>query len=248
MICLLAATPHETTLLRVQLPFAPSEHLPPSTYSCHFFGEELLLLHTGVGIASAAHRLTRLLAALEPELLIAFGCGGSYAGSKLANGDLAIAASEEFGDLGAEEEDGFKPLDRLLSAGPEDAPLYRQWLEMCPQLTRGASEILQTAAELDRVNIACGPFVTVNRVSGTGPLSRDLEERTGGVCESMEGAALAQVAEAFEVPLLELRGISNPCGTRDPAHWDLPAGMEVAQRAVLRLLKDLTLLRSRSCS
>jgi futalosine hydrolase len=53
----------------------------------------------------------------------------------------------------------------------------------------------------------------------------------------MEGAAAAQVCAEFSCPLLEVRGISNPTGTRANERWDIPLGMRVAQEAVLTLLQ-----------
>ena len=54
----------------------------------------------------------------------------------------------------------------------------------------------------------------------------------------MEGAAAAQACENFGVPLLELRGISNPTGTRDPQQWDVVGGATAAQQGILKLLKN----------
>ena len=54
----------------------------------------------------------------------------------------------------------------------------------------------------------------------------------------MEGAATAQVCAEYNLPLLEIRGISNPTGSRVPADWDLKLGAEAAQRAVMRLLEN----------
>lgn len=240
MICLLAATPHETALLRRQLPLTPDPCLPGQAFSCHLYNQDILLLHTGVGIASAASSLARLLGQSTPQLLISFGCGGSYPSSGLRNGDLAVATSECFGDLGSATEDGFVPLcDMGIDPSDADPPLFVQHLDLQSSWSEDAIKSLQNCAELSAVHVASGPFVTVNTVSGTGELSRELERRNAGICENMEGAALAQVAQLYSVPLLALRGISNPCGTRDRAAWDLSGGMRVAQHAVLRLLKDL---------
>lgn len=247
MICLLAATPLESAQLRQQLPFEPTPFLPGRSYTCSVFGEELMLLHCGIGIASAASVLSQLLCKKTPELLIAFGCGGSYSGLGLNNGDLAVATSECFGDLGALQEDGFVALEDM-GLPAADPPLFHQKISLDSLWTQAATETLQKAPELDRSTIQAGPFVTVNTLSGTVPLSEELEARTNGICENMEGAALAQVAVGFNTPLIEVRGISNPCGTRDRAQWDLPAGMTVAQQAVLRLLRDLPFLRSQACS
>jgi futalosine hydrolase len=54
----------------------------------------------------------------------------------------------------------------------------------------------------------------------------------------MEGAAAAQVCEQFQLPLLEIRGISNPTGTRDPRQWDICKGTAAAQNAVIKLVDD----------
>ena len=249
MICLLAATPHETSLLRQLLPLNSDSRLPGQAFSCRFCNEEILLLHTGIGIASAASSLTRLLEQLIPELLISFGCGGSYPASGLSNGDLALATSECFGDLGAASEEGFVPLCELWRAQADNGPpLFVQQFDLQNAWMTGAARLLQTGKDLSAINVVCGPFITVNTVSGTDQLCRELEQQNAGICENMEGAALAQVAQFYSVPLVGLRGISNPCGTRDSALWDLPAGMAIAQLAVLRLLKELPSLRARTCT
>ena len=54
----------------------------------------------------------------------------------------------------------------------------------------------------------------------------------------MEGAAVAQACAEFDIPLLELRGISNPTGTRDPQRWDIARGTEAAQAGILKLLDN----------
>jgi len=248
MICLLAATPHESLLLRQQLPLISDLRLPGQAFSCQLCSEEIFLLHTGVGIASAASSAARLLGSLSPELLIAFGCGGSYPAAGLRNGDLVLATSEYFGDLGAATEEGFVPLCELgITQSADQPPLFGQRFELHSDWLAGAAQLLNAATELSAAKIVSGPCVTVNTVSGSHKLSQSLEQRTAGICENMEGAALAQVAEFSSVPLLEIRGISNPCGTRDRTLWDLPAGMRIAQQAVLRLLKDLPHLRRLAC-
>jgi futalosine hydrolase len=248
MICLLAATPHETSLLRRQLPFSPGTLLVGRSFSCHLFGTDILLLHTGIGAVSATLNLTRMLERTAPQLLICFGCGGSFPAAGLKVGDLAVATSEFFGDLGAASDQGFVPLAAMgLVEKPGDPGLFRQQLSLDEGWSKAALSCLRAARELRSQKISAGPFVTVNTVSGTAALCHELEARSGGLCESMEGAAFAQVAAEYGVPLIEVRGISNPCGTREPRLWDLPAGMTIAQRAVLRLLRDLPELRSSLC-
>jgi futalosine hydrolase len=78
--------------------------------------------------------------------------------------------------------------------------------------------------------------VTVSTCSGTARAGFELARRTGGICENMEGAAVAQICARQQLPFLELRGISNLVEDRDPAGWDLKAGAEIAQRALQVLL------------
>jgi len=60
--------------------------------------------------------------------------------------------------------------------------------------------------------------------------------RTGGICENMEGAAIAQVCALYRIPFLELRGISNLVVDRNPQEWRLTEAADQAQWAVKTLL------------
>jgi len=76
-------------------------------------------------------------------------------------------------------------------------------------------------------------FVTVNTCTGTNDGARDLEARTGGAVENMEGAAVAHIAFLHGVPVGEVRGISNIVGDRDRKSWRLPEAARAAQEALL---------------
>jgi futalosine hydrolase len=65
----------------------------------------------------------------------------------------------------------------------------------------------------------------------------EIEERTGGICENMEGAAVALACQQLSVPLLEVRGISNLVEDRDTSRWNLPLAMSSAQNAIITLLQ-----------
>jgi futalosine hydrolase len=238
MIALIAAVPLETELLRRSL--APCEVRRCYGYDLYrgsIFGRPLCLLHSGVGKASAAAAATALLVLCRPQALIMVGCGGAYAGSGLAVGDLALATAEIYGDEGVLTATGFLDMEaiglplveregaRLFNRFPVDAPLL--------DLSR---PLLAQAAEAAGRRLAEGPFVTVSTCSGTARAGFELARRTGGICENMEGAAVAQICARQQLPFLELRGISNLVEDRDPAGWDLKAGAEIAQRALQVLL------------
>lgn len=178
------------------------------------------LLRTGVGPVNAAHALTRFLVEEGAGAVVCCGVGGAYPGSGLAVGDVICAESECYADLGAESPEGFLDMEALgfpLVEG--DPPLFgRLPLDLFPAPRRAA-------------------FVTRSTCTGTLESARAIEARTGGAVESMEGAAIVQVARRMGVPVGELRGISNLAGDRDRDAWRLREAAEAAQRALLEWIE-----------
>jgi futalosine hydrolase len=232
MIALVAAVPFETELLRAEL-----EPAPHGCWSGRIAGTDVVLSQTGVGKANAAASCTEIILQQHPAAMIMFGCGGAYGNSGLRIGDLALASCEIFGDEGSMTPCGFYDLEKLrlpiATAGgrelynriPVNASLLRQLAPSLEAFCKAEKRILQT-----------GPFVTVSSCSGTQLAGAELELRTGGICENMEGAAAALVCCRHGLPLLEIRGISNLVADYNPKSWDLPAATRIAQRAVLQLL------------
>jgi futalosine hydrolase len=174
------------------------------------------VLVTGVGAVNAAFTLTRFLAKEEAGGVVVCGIGGAYPGSGLSIGDVACAASECYGDLGADSPDGFLDMRALgfpLVAG--DAPIYN-------------SLPIQIFPAARRV-----PFVTLNTCTGTDDDARAIEQRTGGAIENMEGAAIAHVAALSGTPVGEIRGVSNMVGRREKSSWRVKEAAETAQLALL---------------
>lgn len=174
------------------------------------------IVRTGVGAVNAAHAVTLSIARERPAAIIVCGVGGAYPGSGLGVGDVACAATECYGDLGAASPTGF--LDMKAMGFPiVDAPvaLYND----LP---------LQVFPVARRVK-----FVTVNTCTGTDVAARVIAARTGGAVESMEGAAVAHVANIHGVPVGEVRGISNIVTDRDPGAWRLKDAAAAAQEALL---------------
>jgi futalosine hydrolase len=230
MILIIAAVPAETSLLRRRLVATETVTLGGCNLSLgRIHRQQILLAHSGVGLTAMALRLTRLLENYPCSAVLLCGCAGSYPDSGLQIGDLALADEEIHGDLGVATADQFIPLDKLdIPQRPELMPVPQQQFALDSPLLRWAGQQLPAAV--------CGPFVTINCCSGHPQLSEELQQRTAGICENMEGAAAAQVCAEFALPLLELRGISNPTGSRDPQLWDIKAGAEAAQHGLLQLL------------
>jgi futalosine hydrolase len=177
----------------------------------------LPVLVTGVGAVNAAIALTRFLERHGARAILSCGIGGTYPGSALQVAATAWADSECYGDLGAASAGGF--LDMRALGFPVIA---------------GASPIYNTLPVGLRPHDAITlPFVTVNTCTGSDAAAREIEARTRGAVESMEGAAIAHVAALYGIPMGEVRGVSNVAGNRDRGAWRIQEAAAAAQEALL---------------
>jgi futalosine hydrolase len=234
-IIVVASTTMELALLLEQSAAVPIRGIGRLTaFVGEICGREIILALTGIGKVNASWALTVLLERFSPELVINTGCGGAYQGKGLAVGDLAIAASETFADEGVQTLAGWRGLELIGIA------LFKG----------GGGEIFNTfplSQELAAQALACavqhgfaavvGPFLTVSTCSGSTAYADQLLRRYSGICENMEGAALAQVALIYDVLLLEVRAISNMVEDRDLTLWELKLAATRAQEFILTYLE-----------
>src|SRR5687768_11696543 len=174
------------------------------------------IVRTGVGQVNAAHAVTLFLAQADVRSIVVCGVGGAYASSGLQIGDVVCASSETYGDLGATSPSGFLDMKALgFPIVESPAPLFNELpMQVFPVERRV-------------------PFITVSSCTGTDGAAREIERRTSGAVESMEGAAIAHVAHLHGVPVGEVRGISNIVTNRDTKAWKLKEAAAAAQEAVL---------------
>lgn len=201
-------------------------------------GREVLLALTGIGKVNAASAATILLQSFKPSLMINTGCGGAFAGSGLSICDLAVASTESLADEGVQTPEGWMGFDLIgipaVKVG--DARYFNTF-----PLTESVARDALARAERHGFRAMIGPFLTVSTCSGTACQGEELLRRFPGICENMEGAAVAQVAVMYGVPLLEVRGISNFVEDRDVSRWDLKGAVIRAQEFLLAYLKDSSL-------
>ncbi len=240
MIALIAATEIETALLREAIAGAASARCGRyDLQKGRISGQLISLLHTGVGKVNAALATQALLSERKPVAVILFGCGGAYSGRGLTIGDIALAEEEIYGDEGVITPAGFLDMQKIgfPLCSNDDASFYNH-LPLHKELHAQARARLKAFLSPQGKHLAPGPFVTVSTCSGTDEAGLQMAKQTGGICENMEGAAVTHVCLQHNVPLLEVRGISNLTVDRDPERWNIPAAAEIAQQCVLELLKD----------
>lgn len=192
-----------------------------------------LSLVGGVGPVETTLRLTRFLCTERSAVtgVVNFGVAGAYIqppGRQQATLlDICLAEREILGDFGICMPAGMMCLPEALT-GRISFPLD---LEMRLR----AEKILQRQDEA----FHSGPFITACGASGSRSRGEDLRQRWQGVCENMEGAAIARVCAEFSLPLMEIRCISNMVDDRNPQNWRLAEACEKVARTVFLLLREL---------
>jgi futalosine hydrolase len=181
-----------------------------SSRRCETTGLDVLVVAGGVGPAAAAAAAAHVVATQDVALLVSMGVAGSFASARLAHGDTAVASSIVAADLGAMSPERFLDLTALgLDGGA---------IVDCPPLLVAAARDRIAGAGL---HVAVGAILTLSTMTGTAERAAELMARHGAVAEAMEGAGVAHVAALHDLPVLEVRTVSNEVGLRDRTSWDL---------------------------
>jgi len=187
------------------------------------------LFVAGVGPLETAVRLTRRLCegGGDVSLVLNFGVAGAYAGSGAGLLDICLAESEVLGDFGICYEESVAPFDGQL-ANRAFFPLDQRYLAQ-------AGEILAMQDCICKK----GVFVTVNGATATARRGAMLRAAHSGLCENMEGGAVARVCAEFAVPCLEVRCVSNMVEDRNHGNWQLVAAVHKCGQVVSLLIDNI---------
>lgn len=153
---------------------------------------------TGVGIPQALAQTLITADRLRPKRIVNIGIAGAYPGSGLQIGDIITALFETYGDIGFEvpEPPGFHSINESPWGEFYQTPLPLVQFAEFPAARSG---------------IGC----TVNACTGTEKTGLAREAAFGADFETMEGAAVAQAGQVLEIPVCEIRAVSNFASTRD---------------------------------
>ena len=177
------------------------------------------VIETGVGPVSAAISTTKMLATANYDLVVSTGIAGGFY-DKAEVGSLVVADKIISADLGVETPEGFCSLDELALG--------------CTNIEADVSLIEQVKEKLLATDISftIGPVLTVSTVTGTTDSAAKLAARVPrATAEAMEGFGVALAAKSHNLPVLEVRAISNIVGPRDRAAWRVNEALEVLETA-----------------
>jgi len=198
--------------------------------------ENFHLLVTGAGIVESAISLTRFLSEanqqnnqLSLDGVILFGLCGAYHNTGVSILDICLAEEEYFGDFGV----AFG--DTIQYFGEE--PLINQCsFDLKNNLLSEAEAMLNN---LD-ITYKKGNFVTVNSCTGTIQRGNFMQKRFNAICENMEGAALVRVCNFYNLPIMEIRCVSNMVENRDKSKWQIKEAITHGIRVLTQLLQEVS--------
>lgn len=193
-------------------------------------GVEVGVAPLGVGRSAAAFALSRLLLR-PPAAVVLVGAARAYPDTSLARGDVVVATSDTYADLGEETPDGLADLAsigiRLAPGAPGQTFLHD------PRL-------VQAMSPEPAVNAAC---LTAETATTSAATAARLAARWGPAwCESREGATTAHLCLLESVPCAQLREVTMRVGAEPPPRQPTgvsPAVLEILAEGVPRAVEAL---------
>jgi futalosine hydrolase len=187
---------------------------------------ELDILITGVGIMATTNALTKLLCHNTPDAIINVGIAGAF-NKKFDLGTAVAIKKDIVADMGVWEKNTWVDMFDLKMVKPNTAPYKNKGL------TNQNKELLE------RSKLPLANAITVNQISTNKKLIDAFIEKYKPDVETMEGAAIHYVAQQFNVPYLQIRGISNYIGERNKTKWQIKAAIQNSNQVLIRLLESL---------
>lgn len=181
---------------------------------------------TGIGMLASGVKLTQLVTALQPDLIVQIGIAGSYIKTEPL-GKVVVVATESIADLGVREKGVFTDLFDSQLLKDNEAPFKKR------KLTN------PTIRSLNFLKSETVAAVTINEITTSPKRIKEIIATHNPVVESMEGAALHYVGALTKTPFIQLRAISNYVGERNKAKWKLKESIEQLEAYILTYLATL---------
>ncbi|MGC9196226.1 MAG: futalosine hydrolase [Syntrophobacteraceae bacterium] len=210
---------------------------------CTCRGLRFLSGTTGIGKVNAAATTAAVLSNFQAGEVWNVGCAGAYTGSRMRIGDVLVSDNCMCADEGILRVEGTAPLSEIaIPLVVKNGVAFSDSFPLEKSLERGKIRSIapEGVYEEGGFQVLYGSSLTVGMTSGDRPTALERFRRFGAFTENMEASAIAQTCLLFDVPFLEIRGVSNIAGDRDKARWDLSAAVDHCLAIVTLLLDKLS--------
>jgi futalosine hydrolase len=184
--------------------------------------ENVTILVTGIGLTAATFQLTKSICKKRPQLMIQAGIAGAL-DHNLELGSVVLVESESIGDLGVMEHGDFNSVFDMNLIQKNDHP----WKN---------AKLINDSGILEQLMLPKVQSVSINEIT-TLPSRLDYYKKgLGASIESMEGAALHYVGLLENIPLLQVRSLSNFAGERDKSKWVINVAIEKLNKELFPII------------
>ena len=232
-IGLICAIPQELTHLRAILTNSHSEQAAHTTFDTGTIdGHDVVLAGSGMGKVNAAVVTSLLADRFGCRTVVFSGVAGGL-DPRLAIGDIVVA------DLVIQHDAGVLENERVRTYQPGHAPVINPTERLGYPVD---AELLERVRkQLDGLSlpnqIVYGTVLSGDQYLNCETTRRRLSSELGGLAIEMEGGAVAQVCEAFGIPWLVIRALSDLAGGN--ALFDFSTFVDRAAASSATILRHL---------
>ncbi|HVM82575.1 MAG TPA: 5'-methylthioadenosine/adenosylhomocysteine nucleosidase [Candidatus Binatia bacterium] len=209
------------------------------------YGRAVAMIESGIGKVASAMTTTMLLDGLRCRAIVMSGVAGGI-DPDLDIGDLVVAqrlVQHDYGRLQAEGLTAFKPGVPPFGPGRKDYA-FELADDLVARIHRALDGFRLPALPKDLVPqprrdpmIKIGTIVSGDQFINDEDVRRRLQSEFGAHAVEMEGAAVAQVAEAFGVPAVVIRSLSDLAGAE--SHLDFGKFVTAVAPTAARVVEQL---------
>ncbi len=179
-------------------------------------------LITGVGMLATGIKLMQRLEQQDYDLVINAGIAGAFDRS-IELGEVVQVVEERIGDLGVEEQDGsFTDMFEIDLIQADEKPFK--------------NKKLQASNPIKQLSLRLVSGLTVNKVHGEKNSIQTIQNKYQPDIESMEGAAVFYACQLKNIPVLQIRSISNYVEPRNRSNWKISLAVENLNNSILNIL------------
>lgn len=190
--------------------------------------DHCILIRSGAGIANAAAATSLGIALYKPVRIFNVGVCGVYNTNMNTIGTVVTGTRAIFADTGIDTGTDFLSMQAI------DLPLAK------PESGDQVFNVIELHKAGVNRKLKRAVFLTVAACSGSSQRAAIVRGRFSFekelLCEDMESAAVALMANKANIPCTIVRGISNICGDRDYGNWQLSKAAQAAQKEVIKCL------------
>ncbi|MFH0760472.1 MAG: hypothetical protein V2A67_03085 [Bacteroidota bacterium] len=183
-------------------------------------GADRKMMIAGIGTVPVLYNLTRHFSANRYDHVVHAGIAGSYF-LPLQPGDVVQVTRDTFADVGIDHGGIFRWIFHEALWAPDEKPFHGGWLE---------------TPEDRSLHLECVSSITVDRITGSPERKAQMIRQFNPQAESMEGAAVVYVCKQDDIPVVQIRAISNYTGIRERYNWKTEEAIAALTQTLTRLL------------